>query len=244
MYRDILQSTAHRKSLLPEGSWIMTQKWNDLLFIHLPVPSNIISELLPKGLELDTFDGKAWITIIPFRVTSMRIRNLPPLPFINSYLELNVRTYVKRRGKTGVYFFSLDANNLLAVIGARILSLPYYFAQMRMKKKRKIEFKSRRKGKTSACLDVSYRTSDEAFYTDESSLDYWLLERYHLWSYRNDSLYQGDIHHKQWKVSNVEVYISQQQILSYFPDDTIIGNPLFHYASTKRVLFWPIKKVE
>ncbi|MGJ9458429.1 YqjF family protein [Oceanobacillus sp. CF4.6] len=245
MYKDILQKTEHRDDPLPDGPWLATQRWNHLLFMHLPVPKDIINKYIPMELVLDTYDGSAWITIIPFKVNNMRPRKMPPIPFLHSYLELNVRTYVKQKGVKGIYFFSLDANKLLAVLGARVATLPYFYANMKMKKKKDIfYFDSTRKGKSNASFKGSYRPTSEAYYPEKSSLNYWLLERYILWTYRNNFLFRGDIHHKRWKICDVEANIETEDMMPFLPDDTVIGNPIFHYAYSRRVLFWPIKKVD
>lgn len=243
MYKDILESTDHRDYPLPDKPWIMTQKWNDLLFIHLPVLQNILTAKLPKGLELDTFQGKAWISILPFRVTNMHLRKIPPLPFFHSFLEINVRTYVKSNGLPGVYFFSLDANHFPAVFAARTVTLPYFYANMNMKREKDtIHIESVRNNNSDIALKGSYKPISEGYFPERSSLSYWLMERYFLWSSRKNMLFRGDIHHKPWKIQKAEAVLKKQNMLPDFLNDTIIGNPIFHYANTKRVLIWPIKK--
>lgn len=245
MYKEVLNSTAHRNYPLPDKPWIMTQKWNDLLFMHFPVSQNILAAQLPKGIELDTFEGNAWISITPFRVTNMHFRNMPPLPLIHSFIEINVRTYVKKNGVPGVFFLCMDVNNLPAVLGARIAALPYFYAKMNMKKKKDtIHIESIRKNTSDIALKGSYRPASAAYFPDRSSLTYWLMERYFLWSSRGDTLFRGDIHHMQWKVQDAEVIIEKQNLLPDLPDHSILGNPIFHLADTKRVLVWPIKKVK
>ena len=99
----------------------MTQSWHDLLFAHWPVDARTLQEKLPSGLPLDTFDGQAWLGVVPFRMTNVAPRGVPAIPFVSSFIELNVRTYVTLHGKPGVYFFSLDANSTVAVTAARAL---------------------------------------------------------------------------------------------------------------------------
>lgn len=245
MYKDILNSTAHRSYPLPEGPWLMTQRWDHVFFIHLPVSKDIITRFIPNGLELDCYEETAWISILPFQISNMHFRKLPPIPFVHSFLELNVRTYVTRNGIPGIYFFSLDASNLPAVLGARIVTLPYFYAKMKMKKQSgTFYFNSIRKGSSNAVFEGSYRPISEAYYPEKPSLSNWLLERYSLWSYRNHSLYRGDIHHKRWKIQDVEATVEKENMLLDFPRNMIVGNPIFHYAYSRRVLFWPLKKVK
>lgn len=245
MYKDILKSTAHRDVPLPNKPWLMTQKWNDLLFIHLPISKNVLEAKIPVGLELDMFKGTAWISIISFRISNMHLRKIPRLPFFHSFLEVNVRTYVKHNGLPGVYFFSLDANNLLAILGAKIISLPYFYAQMNMiKEKDTIYFETVRKESSTVVFKGAYKPISKAYYPEPSSLNHWLLERYFLWFFKNKCLFQGAIHHKQWKIQDAEVTIEKQNMLPDFQNDVLVGNPIFHYANVKRMLSWPIKKVE
>src|SRR4051794_23584100 len=104
------QQLAHRPYPLPNSPWIITQVWNDLLFMHWPIEIDQIKTLIPDRLEIDSFKGSAWISIIPLLVTGMSAKWLPPIPFLNSYIELNVRTYVRYEGVPGIYFFRLHAN--------------------------------------------------------------------------------------------------------------------------------------
>ncbi len=114
----------------------MTQTWHDLLFAHWPVPESALRPLVPAKLELDLFDGRGWIGVVPFHMSGIRIRGLPSLPGLSRFPELNVRTYVTHGGKPGVYFFSLDAGNLPAVLAARAFyHLPYFRARMASREK-------------------------------------------------------------------------------------------------------------
>jgi len=245
MYKNILKQTEHRNYPLPEGKWIAMQDWEHLLFMHWRVYSAFIEPHLPKGLELDTFDGEPWISIIPFRVGKMRIRKMPPLPFMYPFVEVNVRTYVKRDGIPGVYFFSMDASKLLAVLGARFATLPYFHAKMKLKKKgKKFNFKSIRKDKEKETLKLSYQPSGKLFIPEEGTIDHWLMNRFALWSYKYDTLFRGDIHHKQWKVQHADLDIDKETITSFMPNNASISKPLAHYAKSKRVLIWPLKKAE
>src|SRR5688500_15722341 len=134
MLHPLLLAQAHRPWPVPPSPWIMTQTWSKLLFAHWPVPPEQIRPLLPPSVTLDTFDGQAWVGVVPFDIPNIRPRFLPPIPTMAHFLELNVRTYVTRDGKPGVWFFSLDAASRLAVEGARLaFHLPYFNAQMSLK---------------------------------------------------------------------------------------------------------------
>ena len=134
--QDILNTTGHRPTPLPKRQWAMTQRWNDLLFAHWPVPAASIAPLLPAGLVPDTFDGSAWIGVVPFWMDRIRFSALPKVPGTDTFPELNLRTYVREEhtNLAGVYFFSLDAANPIAVSIARMFfRLPYYWAHMAIK---------------------------------------------------------------------------------------------------------------
>lgn len=120
---------------VPVGMWIMRQTWNDVLFAHWPVDVSILRAMVPPVLELDTYNGQAWVSLLPFMLTNLRARFLPALPGARAFPELNFRTYVTYKGKPGIYFFSLDADHRLAVLGARtFFHLPYFYADMKAEK--------------------------------------------------------------------------------------------------------------
>ena len=133
--REILSATSHRPWPLPNAQWTMTQRWNDLLFAHWPVAPAQIAPLLPANLVVDTFDGAAWVGVVPFWMDQIRMHRWPEIPGVNRFPELNLRTYVRESHSNlgGVYFFSLDAGNPLAVAAARLFfKLPYYWSKMRI----------------------------------------------------------------------------------------------------------------
>src|ERR1700687_1753738 len=115
----------------PTSPYVMHQEWHDLLFMHWRVPYDALRQIVPQTLPLDTFDGDAWIAVVPFEMRNVRWRFLPAVPRLSFFPELNVRTYVTLNQRPGVYFFSLDAANPLAVEIARTLfHLPYQNATM------------------------------------------------------------------------------------------------------------------
>src|SRR3954468_19497823 len=126
-----VDAVAHRPWPLPDGPWAQAQTGEDLAFLHWPVDAEPLRRLLPPEAPLDTWDGAAWLGIVPFRITNMRVRGLPPVPGLSTSPELNVRTYVTVDGKPGVWFFTLDAaSRLLVEAGKRLYRLPYERARM------------------------------------------------------------------------------------------------------------------
>lgn len=233
------------RSIQMSEKWVMEQKWEDLLFIHLPVAEDAIKRLIPNRLEVDLYKGMAWISLVIFRIRSLRFRHLPSIPFFRSFLELNIRTYVKRGEFSGVYFFSLDANHLPAVIGAQILALPYYLAEITISKKDgKIHFTCKRKGKDNNNFSCSYHPVEKTYKPLEGSLEHWLMERYYLWSNRKNDLYMGNIHHTPWGLQQADVKFQTENFLPTPIEKSIVGNPVFHYVPYKHMLAYRIKKIE
>lgn len=192
---------------LPKQPWVMRMIWSELLFAHWPVDPRMLAPLLPKGLELDTREGIAWIGVVPFLMSAVAPRGCPSLPNASRFLELNVRTYVTCDGKPGVWFFSLDAASRLAVRAARAtFNLPYMDARMSLVKDKsaRIVYLSERthRGEPKAFLDASYEASGNTFEAPKGTLEHWLTARYCFYSVnRQGRLYRGEIDHVPWRLS-------------------------------------------
>jgi len=129
--QQVLNQVQHRPWPLPAGPWVMAQSWHDLLFAHWRIDAALLRRQIPAVLSIDTFDGSAWIAVVPFRMSGVRPRLAPAVPGLSAFPELNVRTYVTAEGKPGVWFFSLDAASVIAVAAARAtFHLPYFRARM------------------------------------------------------------------------------------------------------------------
>lgn len=226
----------------------MTQGWHDLLFIHSPIAPEVLRPLLPPQLELDTFDGQAWVGIVPFRATHTSFRWLPPFPLLSHFPEVNVRTYVTMQGIPGVYFFSLDAGSPLAVLGARtVFHLPYFFARMRIKHQQEtIYYWSQRMGtrKPAPAYEASYHPNGPVFFAQRGTLEYWLIERYCLYTVtEKNRVYRVDIHHDPWPLQSAGEASKSNTMASAqgipLPDQP----PLLHYAQHQDVLFWPLRRI-
>jgi uncharacterized protein len=234
----------HRPYPLPDMNWMMTQEWHHTLFVHWPVPLSSLREYVPLELEIDTFDGSAWIAIVPFQVKNTRGRFTPAIPGVSSYLEVNVRTYVKYGGRTGVYFFSLDANHLLAVLGAKaILGLNYKQANISFREKDHFEMISSRvqPPHRNAELELLYKPETEVIFAEPGTLEHWLTERYCLWTKRGSRIFRGDIHHTKWELQRAQADISQKMIIPFVDQELLKQSPLLHYTKYKKAFFWPPK---
>lgn len=226
---------------MKEAPWAMTQEWHDVIFLHWPVSAQRLKDYIPKELEIDLFNGTAWIGLVLFQAKETRLRFLPPVPGVRSYTELNVRTYVKYKERQGVYFFSLDADSLLAVKAAGAGGfLPYRQARMSMvENKGTWKFKSRRthKGSFPETLSLDYRAATEPVH--RGFLEVWLTERYCLWTKPKKNLLRVDISHSQWNLYDIEGEIRVNSMASFLPENLHAERPLAHYGGSKKVRFFP-----
>src|SRR3984957_13139256 len=227
----ILQSTAHRPWPLPSGPWIMKQIWHDLLFAHWPVSVAAILPLVPEQLTLDTFDGECWVGVVPFRMSGIRARGLPPIPGLSRFPELNVRTYVTYAGKPGVYFFSLDAASLPAVWAARIFyHLPYFQAAMICTQiDGNILYHSRRL-RGAAVLRASYRATSDVRLSEKSSIKHWFTERYCLYTVHDAQVFRGEIHHPPWPLQDAQANFEMNTVAAAAKIPLPASPPLLHFA--------------
>jgi uncharacterized protein len=243
---DILSTTDHRPWPLPSAHWTMTQRWNDLLFAHWPVPPAKITSLIPPDLCVDTFDGSAWIGVVPFWMDQIHTRGLPAIPGANRFPELNLRTYVREphSNMSGVYFFSLDAGNPLAVAAARtVYKLPYYWSKMKIEHTGDREFlytSERRFAKPSARLRVRYRSLGEA--ADKQGLEQFLTERYALYTAdRGGALFKGNIHHLPWPLESAEADFEINELPAAHGITLPDIAPVLHYSRELVVYVWALE---
>lgn len=226
----------------------MTQTWERLLFAHWPVPPNIMKEHLPKDLPLDTYDGYAWIGIVPFYMCGIRPRWLPAVPYLSAFLEINVRTYVVRDGKPGVYFFSMDAANPLIVQMARgVMHLPYFRAKMRIERSGVgWRYNSKRTYRFAPQAEFAgfYAPTSNVYRASAGSIDEWLTERYCLYTTHRETMYRGEIHHLPWPLQQAEAELETNEMhLEFHRYITASTAPLLHYADTLKALVWPLVKI-
>lgn len=188
----------------PDGFPVMKQRWAELGFFHWAVSPDLITPRLPKGLHVDTFDGKAWLGVVPFLMQRIRPIGLPPLPWFSWFHELNLRTYVHDdAGTPGVWFFSLDCNQPLAVeIARRFFHLPYQHAEMRsILSNSSVEYFSRRKNHPTGEAEFKYPRPQNPEPAIFGSLEWFLVERYTLFSTDpKGNIYSGRVHHEPYQI--------------------------------------------
>jgi uncharacterized protein YqjF (DUF2071 family) len=201
--RSIVAKIRHRPWPMSKAPWLMTQSWHNLLFAHWRVDVSQLRKIVPAVFELDLFDHEAWLGVVPFYMTNVALRGTPSLPWLSSFPELNVRTYVRVADRPGVFFFSLDAGRRLAVAAARtLLNLPYYFAAMSVESRPdRVTYQSLRRAPVPAMFRAEYGPVGAPFTAAEGTLEYFLTERYCLYHQtRRGVPYRLEIHHPAWSL--------------------------------------------
>jgi hypothetical protein len=231
----------------------MAQRWNDLLLAHWPVPAASLASLVPEGLQVDTCQGSAWLGVVPFWTDHIKLRGIPLIPGARRFPELNLRTYVTdaHTGTPGVYFFSLDAGNLLAVALARTFyRLPYYWAEMdfSQRSEREFEFYSRRRmTQPPVVFHARYRGLGPTRRLAESrpgSLEYFLTERYCLFSRnREGQPVRANIHHTPWQLEEAEAEIEHNDLAAAIGIRLPDQPPVLHYSRRLAVYVWQMERL-
>lgn len=236
----------------PDAPVVMRPKWRDLLFLHWQYDATEIQKLLPAGLEVDCFQGRAYVGLVPFTMSDVRPHFVPDLGrfghFYSRFPELNVRTYVIKTGVRGVWFFSLDAASIWATITARVwFHLPYFKSRMRLNRASNgdLRFRARRlwpKPKPALC-HARYRASGEAKPARADSLEQFLVERYVLYSQRNGQLFRGRVHHTPYQIESVELRSLRQSCVEAAGFSRPVGAPHALYSRGVDVEVFPLERV-
>jgi len=235
----------------PERLCSMHQFWHDLLFLHWEVPVDRLQSLIPPELTIDTYEGKAYIGLVAFRISQIRKRGFPAVPGLRQFPEINVRTYVHKAGKDpGVWFFSLDASNLFACIGARMAyKLPYYFSeitQMDTANASKVttQFRSKRylPRPLPAYATIDYTVqNDPVTMAEKDSLEHFFVERYLLYSQVGDGICVGQVYHAPYPIERVVVTRLEENLVQaagiMHPDSA----PIIHFSRGVDVLIYSLE---
>lgn len=231
--QSILNNTAHRPWPMPEGRWQYYQEWNHAIFLHWKVPVELLQELVPSGLELDSFDGQYYVSLVAFTMQDIRPRNLPPIEMISDFDEINIRTYIRNGNKAGVYFISIEAGKSVSAFIARTMSgLPYQKSTTRRSDK---QYHSKNE-KRNFLLDIHFIAGDPV--AEKTALDTWLTERYCLYLDAGKRLYRYEIHHDEWKIRKIDIQhlvvdyrLGRIDLSSHIPD-------MVHYSDGVKVIAW------
>ena len=243
MSLEFLKKTDHRLWPLPNRPWRVRQNWIDLTFLHWRVESNKLRGLLPNGLELDEYEGQAWLGVVPFRMSGVRFRGVPPIPGLSSFPEINVRTYVRCGDKRGIFFFSLDTNSSFTVrYGRRSFHVPYFLAESSILSVGSgWHYQSQRTHLEAppAEFNITSEPMGQVCRADEGSLLYFLTERYCFYSSPlSGQILRCDVHHLPWPIQDAQVETKRLSGIASLgvPE----GKPpeLAHFSAGVRVVGW------
>jgi uncharacterized protein YqjF (DUF2071 family) len=231
----------------PGRPWVMRMRWRELLFAHWIVDAARVRPLIPAGLELDLFDGRCYVGAVPFLMEGVTPRLVPPLPGLHAFPELNLRTYVTAGGKPGVWFFSLDAGQKLAVrMARRFFHLPYFDARFEIKVDDRVDYSAVRthRGAPAAQFHAMYSPLGPVYHASAGTLDEWLTARYCLYSAdAAGRIYRGEIDHAPWPLQAAEAGIESNTLgagLNIHMD----GEPAaLHFAKSLDVRAWMVQPI-
>lgn len=240
---ELLSHHSHRPYPIPNKPWVMRQEWHDLLFAHWALPADAVRKAVPPELPLDLWNGEAYVGVVPFKIRNLRPRGLTSIPGTSHFGENNVRTYVTVDGKPGVYFFSLDAENVSAVLGARLLyALPYFNAKFRIEYLGEfVRYHSERtvrprpavfRGEYAPISDVlPWRPMTEA-------VERFITERYCLYTVVKGHVYRTDIHHLPWPLQLAKATIECNSMTETVPLNLVGDAVSLHFSKFIDVLVW------
>jgi hypothetical protein len=247
--REYLVRTSHKPRPLPAGRWAITQRWNDLLFAHWPIPATLMEALLPEWLEVDSFQGSAWLGAVPFWLDRIKIRGVPAVPGLRNFPDLSLRTYVRDRytRTPGIYLFSVDSSNLIAVTLAHaVYHLPYKLAEMHMEPRaeREFAFYSRRRfARRDTIFKARYRGLGPTSRTAENrpgSFEFFFSERSCLFSAnRAGQPIRANLHHVPWPLEDAEAEIERNDLAAAVGIALPRMEPVLHYSRRLAVYVWP-----
>lgn len=249
----LLYSVEHRPWLPPDSHWLLSQSWNDLLFIHYAFEPAVLRRLVPDALTLDLYDGAAWLTVSPFCTSHMRPSGIPPLPGLSFFPQVNLRTYVTMGGKPGLFYLSVDAANLSAVWFARMFFRMQYWhsaiqisgatIHARRSDELSIHFRSSRlhgpsPTKDPTGIDVDYSPEGAPRLARAGSLDEFLTERYCVYSWNRGRIYRTEVHHQPWSLQGANVEIRSNSLADPY-GLTLPAEPnLCHFSRSLKMLVW------
>jgi uncharacterized protein YqjF (DUF2071 family) len=239
-------------SVRPDRRAIMRQDWHQLLFLHWDIDPGRLRPLIPPGLDLDLHEGRAYVGLVPFTMSGIRPVGMPPLPWLSRFHETNVRTYVHCGGRDpGVWFFSLDAANPVAVAAARLwFHLPYHRAAMSLVQESpgpgtpggRVSYASVRRwrGPVRAACSVACVPRGSAAPAAPGTLEAFLVERYFLYTSWRGRLYRGQVHHRPYPLQAAEVTSLDESLLAAAGIERPASPPLAHFAEGVRVEVFPL----
>jgi len=238
---EIINTTSHRPWDLPRGPWRYYQEWNNALFLHWNVPADDLIKVIPKDLSLDTFNGESWISLVAFTMERIKPRYFPSISAISDFHEVNIRTYVTKDNKSGVYFLSIEAEKYISCFIAKLLSgLPYAKSRIHFQTKSVTRNYSSKSTKNDFKLNVNFSVGESV--TDKCDLHTWLTERYCLYIDEGEQVFRYQTHHMPWGLN--EVKISDLNTQYKIGNISLHRKPeLAHFSPGVKVVAWPRESV-
>ncbi|WP_298315865.1 DUF2071 domain-containing protein [uncultured Aquimarina sp.] len=234
--REILKNTLHRPWDIPNEPWKYYQEWNNAIFLHWKVDYDELKKFVPKELEIDLFEGNAWVSLVAFSMEKIRPKHLPYFPPISNFEEINIRTYIKSGKKTGVYFLSIEGGKKISCkIARKISELPYRYSKM----KRKSDFYTSSNNNFRDVFEIQFNLGKEQ--KTKSNLDIWLTERYALFQDTQDAINEYEIHHPEWPLQEIEIKSLSVQYARFM--NLLKGTPnQIGYSKGVQVIAWGMNK--
>jgi len=230
--KHILKQINHRPFSIPKGSWKFYQEWNKAIFLHWEVEPDDVRPLIPNDMELDTINGKTWISLVAFDMNHIGIRSILKIPHVSDFHEINVRTYVTYKGKPGVYFLSMEGSKRSSCRVLKTLSkFPYRYSKM---------------NRTRDSYSSNNKTFNDSFYVEfdlgnsisqKEDIDNWLTERYVVFQDYSKNIAEYNVHHLEWPLQNITIknlginYPRFNAMIDKKPDK-------IHYSKGVQVLAW------
>jgi len=230
--KELLNITEHRPWEMPISSWKFYQEWNNAIFLHWQVDLMELKKFVPDEIEIDLFEGKPWVSMVAFTMEKMRPKNMISFPPISDFDEINIRTYVKYKGKSGVYFLSIEGGTKVSCKLAKGISeLPYRYSKMKREKNVFHSINSEFNDE----LKIQYSIGETI--NNKKPIDKWLTERYALFQETENSINSFEIHHIEWPLN--EILIKKIK-LNYSRFDKLINNKpnKIQYSKGVEVIAW------
>ena len=235
---EILKEVTHRPFEIPKGNWTYYQEWNRALFLHWAVPFEQLRKCVPKNLNLDTFDGNCYVSLVAFTMEKIRPKFLPSVGCISNFDEINIRTYIDNDGKKGVYFLNIEAGKKISAFIAKTISgLPYEKSKISRTEKL-YDSKNLKKG-----FQLNTEFEIKGKITEKTQLDKWLTERYCLYLDQDKEVFRYDIHHKEWKIKKLNI---KSLTVNYKIGEINLNERqpnLTHYSEGIKVIAWKRQKI-
>ena len=231
---------------MPGRPYAISQEWRDLTFMHWKVDAERLQPHLPDGLEIDFFEGEAYVGVIPFIMKNVRPRGLPSVPGISTFAEFNVRTYVVKDGQPGVFFLTLDAKSLVTCFHApRAYGLAYRYAKAKVKRHGDtLQWQSRRSS-DGAELRGTSTAKGRMQSAEAGSLEHFLFERYCLYTEHNGCLRRAYVYHQPWTFQEGDMTLEANSLLESYDLGLDVHAPdLVHISKGLPVKTWPIEVAE